>query len=274
MTRLFKAETWDPAWSHLPPWAQQKLDGHRLMVSKDNHGVVRAMTTSFINIWPKLEWMEQYHERIERFLKIGEQIDGELVIDGGTSEDVKRAIANRDSSLYFSPFACTRWPDDYPIGFLTQELNKFGFTCPGCQSTAHPECTMDWLIGHAKERNWEGWVLKDGNYANWYKLKLERTIDLRIMGINPGKDKYEGMIGSFILYTDCCCHVSNCAGMPDEVRALSEAEVLNRVVEVKYQRVGRNGKLLLPRMLRFRDDKLSSTCSLDQDPALARHWRK
>lgn len=274
MIHYQKAKTWDPAWAKLPKYAQQKEDGHRLIVQRAPvNRQVFAMTSSFIDLYDKLK-AGNYHwmALCEVFLDPGYQLDGELVVPGGTSEDVKTAIKTLDPDLTFRPFATTALDDTEEVVVVNRTLADAGFQTVGFKFTdGH---TLETLMKLAEDLGTEGWVLKDSNYGDWYKLKRERTIDLMIYGVTPGRNKYTGMIGSFELWTSCGTFVGSCAGMPDEVRAMDPGACVHRAVEVKYQRVGANGKLVLPRFKCFRDDKLAPECGLDQDPELAAYWNR
>ena len=57
------------------------------------------------------------------------------------------------------------------------------------------------------------------NYLLKYKKKT-KTCDLRIIGWNEGKGKYEGMIGSFICEDDDHTVRVNVAGIDDDTRAI------------------------------------------------------
>jgi hypothetical protein len=266
MTRLHKAETWNPAWSVLPKYAQVKEDGHRLIALRRQHDVA-LLSTSFVNLTKSLDYL-WWNGLLSDYLdarKVGVQVDGELVLPGGTSEDVKRAIAQKDTALQFKAFGTTYLPDNESVQEVEDHLAAHRFMTPGIVSTANH--TVDTLLGYAAAKKWEGWILKDGNYLNWYKLKLERTIDVVVTGIKPGRGKYSTMIGSFEVSIGET-RIGNVAGMPDEVRAMMAGACVDRVIEVKYQRVGRNGRLVLPRMLRWRDDKTPEDCKLNQDPML------
>lgn len=267
--RLFKAKTWDQCGLALPPFAEVKEDGHRIMVQRAKNGQMFAMTTSFIDIIGQLRHRDWW-PLCEEYLRPGEQLDGELVVPGGTSEHVKTALSV-SGDLEFKPFATTQLPDRTPTDVVDAHLkNVGGFTTPGY--VLCPPHDAQTLFGYAEARGWEGWVLKRGNYHDWYKLKCEKTIDLIIKAYNDGKGKYAGAIGSFACVTAEGHHVANVSGMNDAVRWETRG-LIGLVIEVSYQRVGRQGRLLLPRFKRFRDDKLPSQCSVGQDKKLKEYWK-
>ena len=89
-------------------------------------------------------------------------------------------------------------------------------------------------------------------------------MDLRIVGWNEGKGKYEGMIGSFVCRTDDCEIQVDVAGISDDIRADSPFNYLNRIIEVAYFDVSVNKQtgqksLRFPRFVRFRDDKTDTS---------------
>ena len=116
-----------------------------------------------------------------------------------------------------------------------------------------------------------GWMLKTGNLTGWAKLKVENTIDLVVIGVNAGKGKYKGLIGSLICgvwFDDLpsaafippaqrqgILAVADVGGMNDETReqmthGYEYGGLLNTVIECKYQNVDSKGRLRHPRFLR------------------------
>ena len=63
------------------------------------------------------------------------------------------------------------------------------------------------------------------------KYKKTKTCDLRIVGWNEGKGKYEGMIGSFICEDDDHTLRVNVAGITDAVRMSDPNSWLNKIIE-------------------------------------------
>ena len=98
------------------------------------------------------------------------------------------------------------------------------------------------------------------------KYKKTKTCDLRIVGWNPGKGKYEGMIGSFICETDDGQVSVNVAGIDDSVRTSDPKTWIGDIVEVAYfdysQSDTKSGySLQFPRMKHVRYDKNETTAT-------------
>lgn len=128
-------------------------------------------------------------------------------------------------------------------------------------------------------RGEEGIMLKGQNHPwedartyNLIKFKAERDCDLRIVGYNPGKGKFAGMVGSIIAESSDGKVSVAVSGMDDETREFvtenSEA-LLNSIVTVRYnERIKSKDRedvdsLFLPRIIEFRQDKTEADSSGD-----------
>ena len=83
---------------------------------------------------------------------------------------------------------------------------------------------------------------------------------MRIVGVNPGKGKYEGLIGSFQCVSDDGLVEVNVAGMTDEVRAMDPEDAMFRIIEIAYfdtsiSKSKNTISLQFPRIKQWRDDK-------------------
>lgn len=92
------------------------------------------------------------------------------------------------------------------------------------------------------------------------KYKKTKTCDLRVVGFNEGKGKYEGMIGSFICESDDGSVRVNVAGMTDMVRATDPNFFIGKIIEVTYFDSSKSknkttSSLQFPRMKGIRYDK-------------------
>ena len=92
------------------------------------------------------------------------------------------------------------------------------------------------------------------------KYKKVQTMDLRIVGFNEGKGKYEGMIGSFICESDEGDIQVNVAGMSDDIRMSNPDYWIGTIIEVAYFDISMSKdkatkSLRFPRLKRVRDDK-------------------
>lgn len=96
------------------------------------------------------------------------------------------------------------------------------------------------------------------------KYKKLQTMDLRIVGWNEGKGKYEGAIGSFICRTDEGDIEVNVAGMSDDIRFSEPSQWINKIIEVAYFDISKSKdkdtySLRFPRLKRIRDDKTTTS---------------
>lgn len=128
---------------------------------------------------------------------------------------------------------------------------------------------LDYIV----DKGGEGIILRDpdGVYehkrSNYLlKYKKVQTMDLRVIGWNEGKGKYEGAIGSFICETDDHRVKVNVAGMDDKIRWSDPNSWIGKIIEVAYfdMSIKRRSKyskfydvnsLRFPRFKKIRDDK-------------------
>lgn len=121
----------------------------------------------------------------------------------------------------------------------------------------------------------EGIILKtfDGVWENkrtksQIKFKGELECDLKIVGVQPGTGKYEGMLGALICTSDDgVVNVSVGSGFTDEHRQNLSEEVIGKVVAVKYNARIKNkdgeDSLFLPVFIEIREDKNKADASKD-----------
>ncbi len=128
---------------------------------------------------------------------------------------------------------------------------------------------LDELLDFIVNQGGEGLILRDpdAGYQSGkrtdalLKYKKTQTMDLRIVGWNEGKGKYEGMIGSFICEDDNHTIRVNVAGMSDEIRGADNPEAfIGKIIEVAYfdisqSKGGDKKSLRFPRLKKFRPDK-------------------
>jgi ATP-dependent DNA ligase len=113
----------------------------------------------------------------------------------------------------------------------------------------------------------EGAIIKNTN-AVWQpkrtkdcgKMKAENVGDLRVIGINPGTGKYEGMMGSLQCETED--HLLECAvsGFTDDFRKSIDETFIGTIISVTYNAIISNKSstkksLFLPRFDCVRYDK-------------------
>lgn len=116
---------------------------------------------------------------------------------------------------------------------------------------------------------YEGVVTKHDNdlyqfkrSAQWGRFKAIKTADLKCIGINAGKGKHQGRIGSLTLegFVDGKHVIVKVSGMSDALRCEPDEYYLNKIIEVKYNSITRSKEtkqhsLFLPRFLMVRMDK-------------------
>jgi len=260
-------------WSDEPfCYKQTKLDGHRLTLIKTDdklEGYGRTVKPDFeISVkYPHIvdyDWWKTYQQ-----MPNNSMVDGEVYVIGKTSSDVSNQITVPGGSLEYSAFAVPWWNSyDKRDGSLEaidallksetgERLTPFYRQIPELDTREH-------MLADAKMLCIEGWVLKQANYLDWYKLKPTRTLDVFVTGFIDGKGKFLGGIGALTgscildgVLTDIC----NCSGMDDETRwNIDEDKDMWRVFEVEYDCVGAKGKLRFPRFIRWRDDKPRDEC--------------
>lgn len=137
-----------------------------------------------------------------------------------------------------------------------------------------------WRAGAAKrafydgivENGGEGVVLKHiehlyGDAKLWVKVKKRATADVIVMGYEPGKGKYKGIVGSIVFgqyvktpgtRTYKLTALGACSGITDELRYnLSRApqQHLGQVMEISFIEREPTGAFRSPQFSRWRDDK-------------------
>lgn len=117
------------------------------------------------------------------------------------------------------------------------------------------------LYERVRARGLEGLIIKDPDAPYhrkrshaWLKIKAEETVDVKIVGIEPGTGKYEGMIGALVVNFNGV-KVNVGSGLSDDMRGEDHSLFLDRLIEVEYHEVTPDGSLRHPRFKRFRDDK-------------------
>jgi len=111
------------------------------------------------------------------------------------------------------------------------------------------------LEAMAKLRRVEGFVLKERGYANWWKVKIEHTADLKVSGLQGGRGKYFGKVGAVILQDGTGREVGTAGGFDDATRFAITEKDIGRICEIKYQYITEHGKLRHGRFKRWREDK-------------------
>lgn len=128
---------------------------------------------------------------------------------------------------------------------------------------------LDEWLDKIVDKGGEGIMLRDPDavYQNGkrsnalLKYKKVKTMDLRVIGINEGTGKYEGMIGSLLCIDDNQTIMVNVgSGLTDDMRELPDDFFLDQIVEVAYFDICESDKkeyksLRFPRLIKVCDDK-------------------
>ena len=155
----------------------------------------------------------------------------------------------------------------------TTLLNGNGLAMPRSWKLSKAPWLWDYVVG----KGGEGLMIKDSNEAvyakSWTKVKKAVTVDAFVIGIEKGKGKFEGQIGSLVLgvhdLSGSVVEIGKCSGMTDSERKqftdMAIAETLKGlVVEVGANEITKNLKLRHPNFLRVRTDKMFKDCSITQ----------
>lgn len=254
---------------------------------------------------------EIYYYNVEKkcglpasYIKTG-LANGENYFSKDSSHYTRDAVISGCSTnqLCFSAFAIENLPNDAPLEVVQTEFLKYS----GGIVHFAPYIKLVWSVENGesfhglynKERLLnhylnicrarkdckgllEGFVLKDGNLINWMKVKESKTIDCFITGYVPGEGKYYKQVGSLLVSVyagNKIIEIGKVSGFNDEIRlwltkmfAESPNEILNEVVEVKYQNVASQGRLRHCVFVNWREDKLASECFVDQDEELSKFY--
>ena len=232
----------------------------------------------------------------EAFKKLPFIVDGEVFYPGKKSNDVtkimgadpEKAVARQEGEhgwlhymvydiLYYKGRDVRGFPWYERRNMLEEAYSEYlsGHELIHLSDVYYTEPEKRRLLKWAEEHNEEGIMLKNKNGIylsdkrpehNWYKVKGEITYDVVIMGYEPGKGKYEGMIGSIVfgLYKDGkLTKAGTCSGMTDTMRqelTVNGESYTGKVIEIKAMERTDKGLFRHPRFIRFRNDKNAKDC--------------
>lgn len=253
---------------------QHKLDGHRVLLSK-GHAITRVGT----DIWEKLLAVDHLAAVLHE-IPSGCIVDAELHAPGTFATSVKTMINKGDPKLLVSAFAMplVRGQRTSYLGIpgVLDILRHMGFHTPYTEyfeSRVITPYQQEVLKRRAKKAGIEGWIAKSSHLDGWYKIKVTGTVDAIVTDWTIStSDTYYGQLRGL----QCSLHNGNgkltviCNtgnGLTKEFKERMEGkekELVGQVVELEYDEVASQGKLKFPRILRFRDDKKQSECTMDQ----------
>lgn len=245
-------------------YAQVKRDGYRLRITRNPQGVVKVWTrrpkdwTAMVRnlptaqtLWTRLNEPCILHAEVWR-----EDTDATSVITHVKSAcpQVKLSVFGVERAL--PPEATltevAMWCVKHGLDFIPYFIR--GTRDAGCLGTFTSLADLPRPYGDV-----EGYVFKDYNGSEfgpqWQKWTIVKKITLRVSGLEPGKTgKNIGRVGSLICEDVSGVEVCAASGFSEAIRKrLTNADV-GRAIEVAFKGVGSNGRLRMPRFLRFRDD--------------------
>lgn len=250
----------------LPSYAVEKLDGNRVKIVD---GCV------YTTLGHNIAGLPTIQRALARFPK-DHEFDCELCVEGQPAEYVKTALA-QDEDVQLRPFASDTHEESDTAEFI-RWCEKTGlnppwvYTLSGVGDDEHERWT--WLLDAVEKLDIEGWVFSDSHRGVLWKWKRTRTIDLIVTDTILGEGKFLGLVGALVCETTEGVEVCHASGMTDVERVdmTLDDDVIGKVVEVKYDRVGTQGRLRHPRFKRWRSDKSVAECGLDQDSRLEEFW--
>ena len=274
LEQMLQARVKPKLWKGEPVrYRQRKLDGHRVSLIRTGVELlaVGRNDTMLHEKYPAMQDQRWFKEAFKN-MPPATMVDGELYYIGGTASDVTTRIVNNIESLVFTPFAVPFYNNrdlstlDLPAGTGVLKQMKFGHS-PYHRILA--EDTRESMIQDAISLGIEGWVLKNYNNAEWYKLKPQKDIDVIVTGFQDGRGKYLGGVGALIVSVyidDTLTEIAKVSGMTDDIRwDIDEEKDLGRVCEIRYECLASKGRLKHPRFVRWRDDKPSDECRVRRE---------
>jgi ATP-dependent DNA ligase len=266
-----------------PAFAQLKMDGMRFnAIVKDGKCEFRSRNGKEINLLGNLE---------QEFVKLanGQNLvfDGELLVvvegniqdrqtgNGILNKAVKGTISAKEAeSVQATVWDCIPYHHFVEGKGSTQYLTRFAIL----ESASLPykiRLVESFVVASLDEaeaiferylsQGQEGIILKDMSgiwedkrVKTQVKFKAELDCDLRVVGIQPGTGKYEGMIGALLCESsDGVIQVDVGSGLSDDDRRRDD--YIGKIVAVTYNARIKNkqGKqsLFLPRLIEVRLDK-------------------
>lgn len=207
---------------------------------------------------------------IDELRIFGCEFDGELLIPGIPFETGSGIIRNRKKTPQVR-YCIFDTPDDSVYRFQDRYLlymamiKDMKYCVPVHHHLIKTEAHLFIFNHKSLENGYEGTVAKDPlsyykpGYSNsWWKLKeLQEPIDLEVIDVYEGKDKYTGMLGGVIVYYNGVT-VRVGGGFSDPQRILYWADpnmLIGSTIEVEYQEVTKHMSLRNPIFKGIREDK-------------------
>lgn len=233
--------------------SQVKADGMFMNVDHDYAGQVQLMSRQG-QIFP-VKGFEEFHEAVRNCLKPGTQTHGEMVVITPEGKVMDRQTGN---GVINSVIQGGAWPPGHRIKFLAWDQIPLTAVVPkGKYKVRYEDRLLDldaqtspfdlffpimvipWKMVYSKKEAYEHFamVLKhgiwskegtvdkdpemfwaDGTSKDQVKLKLDFIVDLKLVGVTPGKGKYAATFGAVMLESVDGLLKVNCAIQEDDVR--------------------------------------------------------
>ncbi len=269
-------------------WVMEpKLDGHRALVYIGEDGA-KLYAGSGVD---KTHLVPHIVEHIFSFAPTGTWVDGEVVVgDGLASVDWGGVQSILGSG--------SKHPKHKEASFVAFDLLAYdGHDMRGLALSDRREILEKMSVGNTGtifrvneqwdvteegyngliEQGYEGVMLKRlaSRYQcarrspDWIKVKVTHTEDAVIMGFEPGKASFAGLIGAIVFgqYVDgVLTERGKCSGMDMATRKAISADEqghIGKVIEFAYMGRMPSGSYRHPQFKRFRPDKDASEC-IDQ----------
>ena len=246
-------------------YAQVKRDGYRLRITRNPAGVVKCWTrkpkdwTSLIRNLPQAQvlWTRLSEHCI---------LHAEVWMEGTPATSVITYVKSGSPKVRLSIFSveralpedasltdAARWCDKQGLDFIPYFIR--GTRDVGCLGNFTSISDLPKPYGDI-----EGYVFKDFNEAEvgegWQKYCPVHKINLRVSGWKPGTpgSQYDGQVGSLICVDSAgveCCSVQ---GFTQAQRKKLGDHTIGSVIEVAFKGIASQGRLRMPRFLRFRED--------------------
>ncbi len=264
-------------------YVSMKLDGHLMKVTVDGDGQIKVLSKNDKDKTDKILAIEHINAEL-CCLPLNTSAVAELHYPDGYSTDIPTMLINADKRLrltfFAAPLLAGRDMRDAMIEEVEELMNKYGVEfVPHHPNPGGFDCVnISRLLQEAEEHKFEGWVLKEGHWTGWYKLKPVKTLDAVIVDVTESdSDTYAGHMKAvkLALYDykaghTKMHHLGECGGGFTKAFKLSKSykemveHIKGKVVEVSYDSVTKHGKLRWPRFMRFREDKNPKDCDTMQ----------
>lgn len=266
--------------SMFPGYVSPKLDGYRCFaVYKDGEVRLLSRNGSVFKNFPTIEAaVVELAKRMEQAALV---LDGEIMSDdfnsmqksafasvrGTTVGDVKFHIFDRLSYLEyeegeFAEMFVDRVPYIEALGKYTENLPLV--IVPHVEVNSEEEILN--LERKYLEDGYEGAMFRSAELVYYFgkksnkmlKFKTMQSQDCVITGMIEGEGKYVGMLGALVVRQEngVSCEVGT--GFTDQMRKEfwdNKDDIIDKMIEVKYQELSPDSVMRFPVYMRFRDDK-------------------